>query len=191
MSPYFNKSESEWAEITDNLVNENPITKDLVDMCLKTWQSILNSKINSFLNLTIKDLILSPQAVSYLFHDILPEYIVRNLIYWKKGTAANEKDIVNVMNARHSFEIKISSSKNSIFGNRSYGQVGNQSKKSKDGYYLAINIDKLTIQNPRVRIIRFGWLDHSDWMSQNSATGQQARLSRQTMELKFKTLYEI
>ena len=190
-SPYSNKCESQWYEITNELVKEHPLTNQLVDMCFRTWNSILNGKINSFLNLRIKDMNLSPQAVSNLFHDILPEYIERNVTNWKKGNETSEKDIVYTLDNRYSFEIKISSSKNSIFGNRSYGQVVNSPKKSKDGYYLAINIDKLTTDNPQIRIIRFGWLDHSDWISQSSATGQQARLGKNTMKLKFQTLYEL
>ena len=32
--------------------------------------------------------------------------------------------------------------------------------------------------------IRFGWLDHEDWMGQKSATGQQSRLSRDVENFK-------
>ena len=188
-SPYFNKPKQEWLEITSKLVDNHPITNKLCDMCFKTWESILNGKINSYLNLTIKDMTLSPQAVSILFHDILPEYIERQLVGWKKGTEVNEKDVTNISNEQYSFEIKISSSKNSIFGNRSYGQITNNSKKSKDGYYLAINIDKLSVDNPQVKIIKFGWIDHNDWISQKASTGQQARLNKEVINLKFKTLY--
>ena len=120
----------------------------------------------------------------------MPEYIERNSQHWKKGTEVNEKDVTNLLNDMYSFEIKVSSSKNSIFGNRSYGQTGSSSKKSKNGYYLAINIDKLNVNNPQVRLIRFGWLDHTDWISQKSSTGQQARLQKYIMNLKFKTLYD-
>jgi len=38
-------------------------------------------------------------------------------------------------------------------------------------------------------MIRFGWLDHTDWIGQKAATGQQSRLAPETYDLKFKTLY--
>ena len=57
-SPYYNKPENEWASITDELVSKNPVSEHIVDLCLKTWQSILNGKINSFLNLQIKEMTL-------------------------------------------------------------------------------------------------------------------------------------
>jgi hypothetical protein len=38
-------------------------------------------------------------------------------------------------------------------------------------------------------IIRFGWLDHSDWMGQKAATGQQARLDPFAEKSKLAILY--
>ena len=43
-SPYLNKPEQEWSKITNKLVGIHPISNRLSDMCLKTWQSILNGK---------------------------------------------------------------------------------------------------------------------------------------------------
>jgi len=167
-------------------VDEHPITNSIAHLCLLTWESILNGTINSFLNLKIREMSISPQAISNLFHDILPIYIERTIPNWKKGIEVYDKDVVNVHDNRYSFEIKVSSSKNSIFGNRSYGQSSRTSKKSKDGYYLAINVDKLSVEHPSIRIIRFGWLDHTDWISQRAQTGQQARLGQGIMHLNSK-----
>ena len=66
-SPYFDKPECDWIEITNQLVDNNPISKELSTLCLRTWQSSLNGKINTYLNLTIKDMSLSPRAVSNYF----------------------------------------------------------------------------------------------------------------------------
>jgi hypothetical protein len=51
-------------------------------------------------------------------------------------------------------------------------------KKSKSGYYLAINFAKFTATKtkPAITKVRFGWLDLTDWVGQNAASGQQARL---------------
>ncbi len=81
--------------------------------------------------------------------------------------------------------MKTSSSKRSIYGNRSYTQKSTTSrrmKKNKSGYYLAINFEKLSKSNPpterpKITLVRFGWLDQDDWQGQVAATGQQARLS--------------
>ncbi|HFC7940318.1 ScaI family restriction endonuclease [Neisseria meningitidis] len=43
---------------------------------------------------------------------------------------------------------------------------------------------------PEIKIIRFGWLDHTDWIAQTAATGQQARLSPEAYRSKLKILYQ-
>ena len=64
-------------------------------------------------------------------------------------------------------------------------------KKTKSGYYLAVNFQpvKRDVPDPQVRKIRFGWLDHTDWIGQKSPTGQQARLDPNTREAKLIPLY--
>jgi hypothetical protein len=90
-----------------------------------------------------------------------------------------EKDLVYVADDTFSIEVKSSSSVGRIYGNRSYAQHSNKTKKSKTGYYLAINFQKFPVSSalPRITQVRFGWLDHEDWQGQTAATGQQARLS--------------
>ena len=103
-----------------------------------------------------------------------------------KEKSASDKDLIYMTDDSFSIEIKTSSNPQSIFGNRSYAQKAMKDKKSKSGYYLAINFEKFTPQNtkPKILKIRFGWLDHEDWMGQKSATGQQSRLSRDVETLK-------
>ena len=115
MSPYEGKNTGEWLEITENLIGSHPLAPNIVDFCLKSWESILNGKINTYLNLRIG--------------------------------------------------------------------------KSKSGYYLAINFDKLSESNPKIRLIRMGWLDHTDWQAQKSETGQQASLTKAARDGKLLTLY--
>ncbi|HGG7675208.1 TPA: ScaI family restriction endonuclease, partial [Neisseria meningitidis] len=65
--------------------------------------------------------------------------------------------------------------------------------KSKNGYYLTINFEKFMPDlklRPEIKIIRFGWLDHTDWIAQTAATGQQARLSPEAYRSKLKILYQ-
>lgn len=90
-------------------------------------------------------------------------------------------------NEDFSFEIKTSSQK-SIYGNRSYAK--SDTGKSKSGYYLTINFEKLNKTNPRILLIQMGWLDHSDWVGQKAETGQQASLTKEAKENKLLVLYQ-
>ena len=115
---------------------------------------------------------------------------------WFKGKKKFEKDLVYKNNDLFSIEIKTSSSQNDIFGNASYGKEdsSDNSTKSKSGYYLAINFDKFEENNPNfkpcIRLIRFGWLDHTDWHSQQKPSGQQSRISREVRDNKLKIIYK-
>ena len=42
---------------------------------------------------------------------------------------------------------------------------------------------------PKILKIRFGWLDHEDWLGQKSPTGQQARLRKEIENKKLISLY--
>ena len=84
-------------------------------------------------------------------------------------------------------ELKTSSQK-SIYGNRSYAK--SDSGKVKSGYYLAINFEKISINNPKILLIQMGWLDHADWRGQKSETGQQASLTKEAKDSKFIILYK-
>ena len=40
-------------------------------------------------------------------------------------------------------------------------------------------------------MIRFGYLEHVDWIAQTASTGQQARLRKEAYDNKLITLYDI
>lgn len=187
MSPYKDVAVEKWLDITRELVKKHPLSPIVVDLCLKSWQSILNGKINTYLNLKIREMNLSPQATGALLHDVIPEYIARNISGFRKGLG-REKDIVCENDDFFSMELKTSSQK-SIFGNRSYAK--SEAGKSKDGYYLTVNFEKISSENPRLLRIQCGWLEHSDWVAQQSETGQQASLTKSARENKLITLYEV
>jgi len=187
MNPYEGKNFDTWPAITKKLVDAHPLTPLIADLCLKSWQSLLNGKINTYLNLQIREMNLSPQATSALLHDVIAEYIEKNVKGFRRGTGS-EKDIVCDYDDSFSVELKTSSSDRSIFGNRSYAK--SDSGKSKSGYYLAINYDKIATINPQIKLIQMGWLDHSDWRGQKSETGQQASLTKEARTSKFVVLYK-
>ena len=187
MEPFKNAPIEKWKEITNKLVCEHPLSDIIVDICLNSWTSILNGKINTYLNMYIKDMNLSPQALGSLLHDVIPEYINKKTDGFRKGEG-KEKDVVCENDDKFSFEIKTSSQK-SVYGNRSYAI--SETGKSKSGYYLTINFEKLSQENPRILLIQMGWLDHSDWIAQKSETGQQASLTKEAKENKLMTLYKV
>jgi hypothetical protein len=119
--------------------------------------------------------------MGFFLHELIAlELEFRFAGLWRRDQASDEKDLVYIPDDAFSIEIKTSSSGKNIYGNRSYAQLATKSKKNKSGYYLAINFEKFTTQStprPQISLVRFGWLDHDDWIGQTSATGQQARLS--------------
>jgi hypothetical protein len=181
MNPYEGKSVDRWREITNMLVAKHPLRPYIVELCQKSWQSILHGKINTYLNMLLCEMSISPQATGALLHDVIPEYIARNITGFRKG-AGKEKDIVCEYDDSYSLELKTSSQK-SIYGNRSYAK--SESGKDKSGYYLTINFEKIAAKASKILLIQMGWLDHSDWKGQKSETGQQAALTKDAREHKF------
>lgn len=187
-SPYEGVPIEKWDEVTRELVEQHPLRPYIVDICLKSWQSLLHGKINTYLNMYISEMSISPQATGALLHDVIPEYISKNCEGFRKGVEKDEKDIVCESDDFYSLELKTSSQK-SIYGNRSYAK--SDSGKSKSGYYLTINFEKINANDPRILLIQMGWLDHSDWKGQKSETGQQASLTKEAKNKKLITLYRI
>ena len=193
-SPYENQPLSSWLKITANIIQRHPLSKkEITQIVLDSWESIFNSKIgNTFL--IGKDIFPKPQIIGFFLHELIPLKLeMRYPDKWRKEKTASEKDIVYLPDETFSIEIKTSSSAKNIYGNRSYAQGSNSSKKSKSGYYLAINFQSFsaTLKKPQITKIRFGWLDHIDWIGQAAATGQQARLSPDVEKNKLITLYEL
>ena len=58
---------------------------------------------------------------------------------------------------------------------------------------MSINFEKFkknTENTPQITLIRLGFVDHTDWRAQKSATGQQASLSPEVHQYKFETIYK-
>ena len=194
MNPYKNLPINKWKEKTIELVEKHPLKKEeLVESVLTSWNKIFDTYIGNELKIG-RDIKPSPQILGNYLHELIPIYYEKKYNgKWHKDKTKKDKDLVCNYNNFFSIEIKTSSSKKDIFGNRSYGiQHEGENIKKKEGYYLAINFEKCTeeIEKPNITLIRFGWLEHSDWISQNAQTGQQSRLSKESDSLKFITLYE-
>lgn len=197
-SPYNGRPQSEWAKITRQLVDDYPLSvNDIVDAVLNAWDGILRSKIAEELQIGV-DILPSPQLMGYYLHELIPIMLERKFPgKWSKGIEKDDKDLVYLPNRYYSTEIKASSKANNIYGNASYGQEdsSNASSKSKDGYYFGVNFEKFdqapSGQKPRIRKIRIGWLDHSDWHSQSAPSGQSATISAAVRDNKLLLIYDI
>ncbi|RKZ37792.1 MAG: ScaI family restriction endonuclease [Gammaproteobacteria bacterium] len=192
-TPYENVSSGQWYKVTESIIMEHPLAEqEIVDIVLSSWDSIFDSSIGKHHFKIGKHIFPKHQIMGFLLHELITlETATRYPSEWRGEKNPDDKYLVYIPDVQFSIEIKTSSNKNKIFGNRSYAQAAASNKKSKSGYYLAVNFEKFenTRKNPIILLIRFGWLEHSDWIGQKSQTGQQARLSIETYGTKFKTLY--
>lgn len=190
-SPYLNVGEPQWQNITEKLIQKHPLTEEsIVAMILSAWNNIFTCSFGS--HKIGESIFPKPQVIGAFLHELIPAEMSQQFPgEWRGEVSNDDKDIVYIPNDFFSIELKTSSNRTQIFGNRSYAQKPTSDKKGKDGFYIAVNFEKFSKANPKPQIImiRFGWLDHSDWIGQASETGQQARLSPETYKLKFKTLY--
>lgn len=190
-SPYDNHDISEWKSITNKLINSHPLkTKDIVRTVLEAWNEIFDSSIGNY-KIGI-DIFPKPQILGFFLHELIAlKFQTAYPTSWRVEKNVDDKDIVCIENPLYSIELKTSSSDRNIYGNRSYSQNTETDKKSKSGYYLAVNFQKFTnsTTHPKIISIRFGWLDHDDWIGQKSQSGQQARLSRDVEQNKLISIY--
>ena len=190
-SPYESLAFSDWKSKTSELVEAHPLGEDeLVEVVIGVWESIFTSSIGSYV--IGRDLFPTPQIMAFLIHELVPlELQHRHPGLWRGQKDSTEKDLVYIPDKLYSVEIKASSSNRRIFGNRSYAQKPSRSRKSKSGYYLAVNFQKFSVSpEPKITLIRFGWLDHEDWTGQVAPTGQQSSLARHVEGTKLQMLYE-
>ena len=192
-SPYQGKDISKWIKITDGIIKKHPLSsEEIVEVVLKSWNDIFKSKIGSFF--IGKEIFPSPQIMSFFLHELVAHYLsLKYSKLYKVGKLKTEKDIHHINDSLLSVEIKASSHPNQIFANRSYAQPeSGKGQKNKNGYYITINFENFGSskgKRPEILLIRFGYLEHTDWMAQKSATGQQARLSTDVYLHKLKIIY--
>ena len=204
-SPYTNIPTREWQSVTQRLLDIHPLSEhEIVDIVLSTWQSIFASKLGAHGFSIGEDIFPKPQILGFLLHTLIPlELAAREPGQWRSDNSNIDKDCVYIPDDEYSFEIKTSSHKNRIFGNRSYAQRDKMAKKRADGYFLTINFEKIeepseaasegsdsTKRKPRINLIRFGWIDAEDWRGQKSSSGQQASLPPEVYAGKLKMLYQ-
>ena len=192
-SPYSGKDKTKWHSITKKLIKKSPIhINELIMIVQEAWEDINNIKIGREKFKFGKEIFPKPQILGFFLHELIPLKLSKKYPQiWRPELEAHDKDIVNLKNQKLSIEIKTSSNKSKIYGNRSYAQKSHTAKKTKSGYYLAINFEKVSEikSKPKILKIRFGWLDHDDWKGQSASTGQQASLSADVENYKLIEIY--
>lgn len=193
--PYEGKHESEWPYITKQLIEQFPLDMDIIkNIVLESWDEIFtitNKKKDFIIGTTTYP---KPQMMGFFLEELITQKINKlDPHTWIPDSTGYSKDLENIKDPKYSVEIKTSSSPRNIYGNRSYGQKGESAKKSKDGYYLAVNFEKFNKKNthfkPEIKLIRFGYLNYYDWNSQKSSTGQQARILAHVEKAKLLPIY--
>ena len=190
-SPYENIPSEHWSDKTQELIDGHPLSMDdIVDVVHTCWSAIFESRIGGKFRIGY-DIKPKPQIMGFFLHELIPlELQSRHPGEWRPENVKDDKDLVYLPNPDFSVELKTSSHASKIFGNRSYAQERDRMGKSKAGYYLTVNFEKFKSQGmPKLSLIRFGWLDHMDWIGQAAATGQQARLRPESDRGKLQELY--
>ncbi|MFM6190639.1 ScaI family restriction endonuclease [Planktothrix sp.] len=185
-SPYSGLSIEEWKAKTQELIENHPLPLETIrEISLKSWDILWQTTVgDGELAIPLYSLDVPAMVVGYFFEKLFAKELqMREPQVWRGGVSKEEKDLVYIPNQLYSIEIKTSGQLGlKIFGNRSYGKSGENpdlAKKEKSGYYITVNFyDRM------INLIRFGWIDHSDWNAQLSQTGQAAGLSEETYTYK-------
>lgn len=177
-NPYENIPIYRWPEVTDNLINQHPLSlQEIHEVAIYSWTALWQTKIGSGdAILNIQDIAPPATVIGYFFEKLMAKELERrypNL--WAGGTKSDHKDLHYLNNPYFSIEIKSSGQPGfHIYGNRSFSQeIENpeKAKKNKSGYYITINFF-----GQNLNLIRFGWIDGSDWKGQAASSGQMAWL---------------
>jgi hypothetical protein len=181
-SPYYNKPQEEWNNITKDLVEQYPLsTNEILEISLEAWSKLWNTPVGN--QIPLSQLQVPATVVGYFFQKIFTYILQARYPYnWRGEQDKEDKDIVNIRNSFFSTEMKTSGQLGYwLFGNRSYNQETTYSNisKNKSGYYITINFYYQTLT-----LIRIGWIDQDDWQSQKAVSGQAATLKPEVYQHK-------
>jgi ScaI restriction endonuclease len=190
MSPYADKPSSAWLKVTQKLLEAHPLRQEtILAVATEAWGALWKTRIGTGdTAIRLKDLTVPATVVGYFFEVLFAKELARRFPSdWRGCQQGDEKDLVYIRDPAYSVEIKTSGQLGlKVYGNRSYGQqLQNKqlAKKEKSGYYITVNFFK-----QRLTLIRFGWIDASDWKPQASPTGQMAGLPDDVYRFKLVTV---
>lgn len=148
------------------------------------WDAVWATEVGAGgAKIPLRDIAPPATVIGYFFEKLLAKEMALALPKEWRGGTGSEKDLHYIPDPSKSIEVKSSGQSGlKIYGNRSYGQDlanAEAGKKDKSGYYITVNF----FAN-RISLIRFGWIDSSDWAPQKSPTGQMAGLKATVYEHK-------
>jgi len=178
-SPYHGLEETQYKKKTEELVNAHPLKLcEIKNIALFCWDILWKTRIGeNKTGINLKELDVPATVVGYFFEKLFAKELNRKYPdEWRGCIAKDQKDLVYNPNPYYSIEIKTSGQLGTkIYGNRSFNQKGikkdDSERKDKSGFYITVNFFNQTIT-----LIRFGWIDFSDWQPQKSPTGQMSGL---------------
>ncbi len=191
ISPYTDHPRAEWAEITRRLVEMFPLEMDaLVEVVELAWDDLYTASFGDTGLRIGSDIFLPAQATGVILEKLIAVHLNKKFPRWRGGRKQHEKDIICDDELKYSFEVKTSSSRTGLYGNRSTGHRAEGRTKFRTGYYLVINYKLPREDDPKPSIynIRFGWIDDDDWVGQTQPTGQQASIGVELARLKLITI---
>jgi hypothetical protein len=122
-SPYVDKTESEWLEVTRKLVESHPIkTADLLDTAVTAWAMLWQTTVGTApMAMKLSDLRVPATIVGYFFEVLFAREMQRRApALWRGNQSKDEKDLVYVPDPNFSVEIKASGQAGfKVYGNRS------------------------------------------------------------------------
>lgn len=184
VSPYANQPVNNWRNITNNLVDQYPIsTKEILEIATISWSRLWETVVGGRIN--ISEVELPATVVGYFFQKLFSHELAnRYPLEWRGEKSKSDKDLVNIVNPHFSTEMKSSGQLGYyLFGNRSYNQqseISGFSGKDKSGFYITLNF-----YGQAMTLLRLGWIDQDDWIPQGAQTGQAAILKQDVYEHKF------
>lgn len=186
VSPYSEVPVEGWQRVTQELVDGHPLKAQvLLDTALTCWRQLWSTVIgHGASKFKLADIAPPATIVGYFFEKLFARELALRLPGEWTGGVGSQKDLHCLTNEAMSVEMKSSGQMGyKIFGNRSYGQQllenSDGGKKSKSGFYITINF-----YNQTLTLLRFGWIDATDWQAQKSATGQMAGLADEVYRYK-------
>lgn len=188
-SPYQNKPVEQWVSITQQLIHHHPLKANLIlDACLISWQRLWNTRVgDNTVGFPLAEIDPPATVIGYMFEKLFAKELATRFPEQWRGGNGSEKDLHCITDESLSVEMKASGQLGyKIYGNRSYGQVlenSDAAKKDKSGYYITINFHGKTLT-----LVRFGWIDSFDWQAQKSPTGQMAGLPPEVYQYKLLTI---
>lgn len=184
-SPYQDVPEEKWPKITSRLIKGHPLSLETIGkFSAIAWNGVWATEVGAGgAKIPLHEIAPPATVIGYFFEKLLAKELALAFPKQWRGGTGSEKDLHFIPDPSKSVEVKASGQSGlKIYGNRSYGQElanAGAGKKDKSGYYITVNFFGASIT-----LIRFGWIDSSDWEPQKSPTGQMAGLKATVYEHK-------